>query len=202
MIGINICHNSLIAYGFYHVKYYRGINGWQWMTLYIGLISLVCGAIFLAFVPDSPTEARWATEEEKVLFVERVRENNQGLKNKTFKKDQAMEALKDPMTYLYFFLPCVETLVVGGIGSFGTIIINQGFKFSVLDTQLLNIPQGAMVMLTQITLLAILIPRTGQTILNILAFIIPNVVGTIVLITVEPTSKTRGALVFCYYLMQ
>lgn len=111
MVGINIIHNSPVAYGLYHVNYLHGMNGWQWMTLYIGLLSFICRVTLLTFLPDSPTEARWATEEEKVLLVERVRENNQGLKNKTFKRDQAVEALKDPMTYLYFALPCVETMV-------------------------------------------------------------------------------------------
>lgn len=138
MVGINVIHNSLIAYAFYHVKYVHGMNGWQWMTLYIGLLSFVCGVTFLLMVPDSPTQARWASEEEKVMLVERVRENNQGLKNKEFKRDQAIEAFKDPMTYLYFALPCVETLVVGGIGAFGSLLINKGFGFSVLETQLVK----------------------------------------------------------------
>lgn len=34
------------------------------------------------------------------------------------------------------------------------------------------------------------------------AFTIPNIIGTIVLIAVEPTSKTRGGLICAFYLMQ
>ena len=44
--------------------------------------------------------------------------------------------------------------------------------------------------------------RTNQTIFVILALCIPNIVGTIVLITVTPSDATRGGLLFCFYLMQ
>lgn len=37
------------------------------------------------FFPDSPVEARFLTQEEKVLAVKRVAEAKLGVKNKTFK---------------------------------------------------------------------------------------------------------------------
>jgi hypothetical protein len=44
--------------------------------------------------------------------------------------------------------------------------------------------------------------KTHQTIWVILALVFPNVVGTIVLITVSPGPTTRGGLLFCFYIMQ
>jgi hypothetical protein len=85
----------------------------------------------LLFLPDSPTRASWATEQEKVMFVERVRANNQGLKHKTFKTEQAIEAAKDPYTYLLFFMAFFNTLIVGGINTFSNLLINQAFGFGV-----------------------------------------------------------------------
>jgi hypothetical protein len=35
-----------------------------------------------------------------------------------------------------------------------------------------------------------------------IGFTIPNIVGTIVLLTVAPSDKTKGPLVFAYYIMQ
>ena len=119
--------------------------------------------ITLRFLPDSPTRARWATEKEKTLFVERVRSNNQGIKNTKFKREQLVEALKDQFTYLLFALAFFQTLVVGGINTFNSLLINKAFGFSVrlpaclwdvsaksqvLDSQLLSIPLGVMAILT------------------------------------------------------
>jgi hypothetical protein len=103
---------------------------------------------------------------------------------------------------------------VGGIGAFGSLIINEGFKFDVLTTQLVTIPQGVFIVLTQLLLvstprkeesdrqLAVLIPRTGQTILPILGFLVPNIACTIVMTTVVPTPKTKAGLLVAYYGLQ
>lgn len=35
-----------------------------------------------------------------------------------------------------------------------------------------------------------------------IAFVCVNVIGTVVLITVAPTSSNKGGLLFCFYIMQ
>jgi hypothetical protein len=85
-------------------------------------------------------DARWATHEEKVQFVERVRSNNQGSRETHFNKKQAIEAFTDPFTWLLFFLAVFNTLVVGGLGTFNNLLISQAFGFDVLTSQLLGIP--------------------------------------------------------------
>jgi hypothetical protein len=70
------------------------------------------------YLPDSPTSVKWADAELKTKLVERVRANDQGLKQKKFRKDQAWEAAKDPYTYCLFGLALCQTLVVGGLGKF------------------------------------------------------------------------------------
>ena len=94
----------------------------------------------LFFLPDSPTKARWATEDEKVKLVERVRKNDQGIKQKIWKRCQAIEALLDPYSWLLFSLLLFQTLVVGGVNTFNNLLIAKGFGFDVLTTQLLGIP--------------------------------------------------------------
>jgi hypothetical protein len=99
--------------------------------------------IVITFLPDSPTKARWASEDDKTKYVERVRVNDQGIKQKQWKSDQAIEAFKDPMTYLLFLLPAFSTLVVGGLGTFNNLLINRAFGFTVAESQLLSIPLAA-----------------------------------------------------------
>lgn len=80
------------------------------MTVCLALISFAASGIVLWYLPDSPTRARWASEEDKVKFVERVRRNDQGIKQKMFRKDQMWEALTgDVYSWLLFFLVCVHS---------------------------------------------------------------------------------------------
>ncbi|WRT63808.1 uncharacterized protein IL334_000733 [Kwoniella shivajii] len=201
MLGASQAIMSLFGYAFYHLSKSAGLHGWQWMTLTVSLFSFCSAVTTFLFLPDSPTRARWLTEDEKSKYVERIRSNNQGIKHLEFKHSQIWEAIGDPYTYLLFLLALFNTLVVGGINTFNAILINQAFGFSVLDSQLLSIPLGAMVVVTYF-LQAYLVTKTRQTLLVMMATVVPNIIGTIMLICIAPGPKTRGVLIFGFYLMQ
>jgi len=90
-------------------------------------------AFVLVFLPDTPTQARWATPDEKVKFVERVRKNDQGIKNTKFKTEQAREAFTDPVSWLLVGMMLLQTFVVGGLNTFNSLLIKNAFGFSVGD---------------------------------------------------------------------
>lgn len=46
------------------------------------------------------------------------------------------------------------------------------------------------------------IKKTNETCLCMVGFAIPNIAGTIVLLTVEQGDKTKGGLVAAFYIMQ
>jgi hypothetical protein len=94
-------------------------------------------------------KAKCFSEHDKQLMVERVRANDTGIQNKTFKRYQLIEALTDPVTWLYVLLQLTSTLVIGGLGVFSNIII-KSFGFTTLQTQLLNIAQGGVTILVMV----------------------------------------------------
>lgn len=69
-------------------------------------------------------------------MIERVRSNETGLQNKKWRKDQFIEAFKDPQSYCYCLIQICTTLPTSGLGAFANIIISS-FDYSVLETQLL-----------------------------------------------------------------
>lgn len=97
------------------------------------------------------------------MMVERVRTNETGIQNKTYKTYQVLETVKDPVIWCYIMLQITSTLVIGGLGVFSNIII-KSFGFTLLQTQLLNIAQGAVTILVMVGG-ATLGQTTGQTIL-------------------------------------
>lgn len=75
---------------------YTALAGWQIMFLFTGSLTVLCGILFYFVVPDSPATAWFLSREEKVMALERIRGNEQGVGNKHFKKYQIVAALKDP----------------------------------------------------------------------------------------------------------
>lgn len=87
-------------------------------------------------------KAKCFNEDQKRLMIERVRANETGIQNRTYKRYQMLETIRDPVIWCYVMLQVTSTLVIGGLGVFSNLIISA-FGFSYLQTQLLNIAQGA-----------------------------------------------------------
>jgi hypothetical protein len=106
-------------------------------------------------------KAKCFSEDEKRMMIERVRANETGIQNRTYKTYQMLETIKDPVIWCYVMLQITSTLVIGGLGVFSNLII-ASFGFTVLQTQLLNIAQGAVTIIVMIGSAA-LAQTTGQT---------------------------------------
>lgn len=122
--------------------HYTALKAWQLMFLTAGGLTVVCGIIFLFVVPDSPANARFLTQEEKVLAIERIRSNNQGVGNKVFKKHQMIEALKDPAAWMIVVYSLTTSIPNGATTTFKNIIL-QGFGLSPELSLLYGAPSGA-----------------------------------------------------------
>lgn len=139
---------GIIAWG---VSQYVGhaILPWQLLFLILGCLTCAWGLFIGWWLPDTPMGAKCFSEDEKRLMVERVRANETGIQNKVYKRYQAVEALTDPIVWLYVMLQLTSTLVIGGLGVFSNLIISS-FGFTYLETQLLNIAQGAVTIVVMV----------------------------------------------------
>lgn len=128
---------ALVAYGllFYTGDHFRS---WQIMFLIFGLITMAVGVTVILIFPDNPMSSR-LRHDEKVIAVERLRENRTGIENKQFKLDQLLEAFQDPQTYL--LTVAVSNVPNGAVSRFSTLIV-QNFGFGTRETELLTIPGG------------------------------------------------------------
>lgn len=83
------------------------------MFLVVGLFTAAMGAAFLYLMPDSQLNARFLTPRERIMAVERIRINQQGVGNKHFKWYQCKEALTDPMVWAFVFYSLVADIPNG-----------------------------------------------------------------------------------------
>lgn len=139
---------ALVAYG---LLFYTGdqFRSWQIMFLIFGLITIAVGICVIIFLPDNPMTSR-LSHEEKILAIERVRENQTGIENKRFKIKQVKEVFQDPQTYLIIIIVTAMNISNAAISSFSSLII-KSFGFTTKQTELLNIPGGAVSVVSILT---------------------------------------------------
>ncbi|KAI1338196.1 MFS general substrate transporter [Xylariaceae sp. FL0016] len=137
MNGIAGIFGGLLGYAIGHIR--SGLEAWQYIFLIFGSISLTWGVVFLVFMPDLPTTARFLNERQKVVAVERVAINRQGIKNHHFKTYQMWQCLRDPKTWILFVMSVAAQIPNAANSSFTSIIL-QTFGFDVLETQYMQMP--------------------------------------------------------------
>lgn len=111
-----------------------------------GLITAVTAVLYWFLFPDSPTNAWFLTPEERAKAVLRIKENQTGVENKTFKKEQMIEALRDPKTWL-FALFIVLGNVPNSLLNQRSIILTS-FGWTPLQTTLFGCIDGVIELIT------------------------------------------------------
>ncbi|KAI4151856.1 MAG: hypothetical protein LQ340_003254 [Diploschistes diacapsis] len=194
--GLGIAGGGLLGYGIGHIK--GALPSWKYEFLIVGAICCIWGIIMFIFLPDSPVTAPILSAEHRRVAVERLRSNQTGVENKHFKAYQLREAFIDYKLYLLFLAGVVGNIPNGGISNFGTLII-QGFGFSTFVTTLMQIPYGAIIVLSILSIV-FLNDHLGSNwrCIMIICSLIPNLIGAFGLRFV-PTDQHAGRLI-CYYL--
>jgi hypothetical protein len=89
-----------------------------------GLLTFFTGCFYYYALPDTQLTVGWLTDREKAIAVDRIKGNFQGIGNYSWQWYQVKEAFLDPRTYLYFLFSSFMNIPNGGIGTFGSLIIN------------------------------------------------------------------------------
>lgn len=121
------------------------------MFLVFGLVTVLWGILIFFLLPDSPMNSRYP-HNEKVLAIERLRDNMTGIENKTFKFEQLKETVLDPKTWLFVVAIIAGNVPTGATGSYASTLI-KGFGYTSKQSALLNIPSGIVSMVRHLRLL-------------------------------------------------
>lgn len=93
----------------YKVNELRG-DDWAWT----GSISLTWSIFAFLYLPDTPMNAWFLNEQEKYCIITRLAENKTGIVSKTWKREQAVEAIIDPKTWIIFLFNIAINVPNGG----------------------------------------------------------------------------------------
>jgi hypothetical protein len=77
-------------------------------------MTVVWAIVVGLLLPDNPLKAKFISERQKTNAIDRVRGDQLGVENKTFKRSQMLEAFKDPKTWLMFLFNIWISIPNGG----------------------------------------------------------------------------------------
>ena len=135
---------GLVAYSIAHSKRLREstITSWKVIFLLFGCLTIFIGCLVLVFMPDSQLNAWWLSPNDRVLAVQRVRVNQQGIGNTKFKFYQFKEVFTDPLSWGVFLFAVAANIPNGGLVNFFSQLI-VAFGFTPEQSLLYGTPAGA-----------------------------------------------------------
>ncbi|KAF8271799.1 major facilitator superfamily domain-containing protein, partial [Lactarius quietus] len=145
MTGTAQIVSGFISFGSLHI-HTGGFKPWQWLMIITGTLTFITSILFFFLFPDSPTSAWFLTIDERAKAVQRIKENQTGVENKHFKKEQMIEALTDKKTWLFALFAALDNVPNSIVNQLQIII--SSFGFTELQTTLLGCVTGVIQILT------------------------------------------------------
>ena len=99
-LGVGQIIGGLVSYGFQHMAPGSQLAGWRVMFVVLGVVTVTVGSSVVLFLPDTPMQAKWLSDNEKVALLKHVSVNQTGIENRKFRLSEIVEALTDPQLYL------------------------------------------------------------------------------------------------------
>lgn len=187
---------GFIAYGIFSAK--SSVPVWKLFFIIIGGLTLIWTIVIYFFYPNNPTDARFLSKEEKVWVIRRVQQTtNASIEQKVIKKHQVIEALKDPVSWLFFLfflfqqlannLAYQQNLLFEGIGG-----INN------LDSTLVSAASGGFCVICSWIASAFLSYYPNTTAFSVVFWSLPSFIGSIAVVTLPWNDKLTLLAMICF----
>ena len=188
---------GLLSYAIAHITS-TSLAPWRWLYIIFGLASLLWSIVLFLLLPNNPLTAKFLSEGDRLIAIERSRENNTGIKNNHWKFHQVGEALIDPKTWLLVSIMMATSIPNGGISNFLSLT-TAGFGFNTLQTLLLSIPSfaGGVLAVVVSTYFASRFPNSRCFIMAIALLI--SIVGAALVYGLPQTNKAGRMVGLCIW---
>ncbi|KAI9930596.1 hypothetical protein MW887_011350 [Aspergillus wentii] len=92
---------GILAWGIAHMKGVGGYNGWRWIFILEGLLTVIMSCIAYFWVYNYPATAEFLSEEERAFIQFRLKSDNDSTRDEEFSWSAVQDAFKDPKVWLY-----------------------------------------------------------------------------------------------------
>ncbi|KAJ3486072.1 hypothetical protein NLG97_g6685 [Lecanicillium saksenae] len=202
-LGFGQIVGGVVSWGFQHVAPGAGLAGWRIMFVALGCLTVVIGLSVIAFIPDTPMQAKWMTVTEKVALLKHVSVNQTGIRSNRFRLKELIEGLLDIQIWLQILITVLFSVSSGVITTYSVMLIGQithdPKKTPAQNSQhaaLMNTPSGA-VSTFFILMIGYGVRKNAHRWMWILACIIPAIIGG-ALMSFLPKTNHTGLLAGIY----
>lgn len=111
-----------IAYGIGHANGAGGLEGFRWLFIIEGLLTVVSSLLLIFCLPDYPARAKWLTADDKKFAVDRLKANGGGYNQDHASKKELLQTFFNPrmlahyMAYVSLHLWHSELVLTKSIG--------------------------------------------------------------------------------------
>ena len=119
-----------------------GLNGWRWIFILEGILTVVVSLIAYFFINNYPATAKFLTEKERACINARLRSNNDATRDEAFTWHNVRRAFRDPKVWLYGLGFHTLSLPLYTLSLFLPTIIKE-LGYTAAQAQLLTVPPYA-----------------------------------------------------------
>ncbi|OAQ66380.1 allantoate permease [Pochonia chlamydosporia 170] len=195
MNGLTWVFGSLITYGL--VSMHSSMKPYEIIFLFFGIVTVFVSGIMFYWMPDSPTEAKFLSDDDKVIAIERLRDNQMGVMSREWRFSHFYETLTDLKTWLWVVMMFCISVPSSGISTYGPQIMKSFLEDPYLTT-LMNVPIGLshVIAVSGSAYLSMKWTRKGPV---IALLCIPPIIGLSILLKLPAVPEYRGALLTGYF---
>ena len=110
-LGLGQIVGGLLSFAFQHVKH-EAIAGWRVMFTVLGCVTVTIGLATALFLPDTPMNAKFLSEDEKIVLLKHVSVNQTGIENRNIQWSQVWEALRDMQIWLLVLITILVSVLL------------------------------------------------------------------------------------------
>ncbi|KAF8647089.1 hypothetical protein AX16_006923 [Volvariella volvacea WC 439] len=129
---------GILAYGIERMDGLGGLHGWQWIFCIEGIVTVLVAFIAFFYMHDYPETARFLNDRERVILVNMLKEDQQGLATH-YEHKFVWQAMTDYKTYVQVAIYIGLLVPVYAVALFTPTIV-RALGYSAADAQLMSTP--------------------------------------------------------------
>ncbi|KAA8651314.1 uncharacterized protein ATNIH1004_000195 [Aspergillus tanneri] len=149
---------GILAWGIGHMRGVGGYNGWRWIFILEGLVTVVTSVIAYIWVYNYPSTAEFLSKKEREYIQFRLKNDNDSMRDEKFTWSAVADAFKDHKVWLYGLGFHTMSLPMYTLSLFLPTIIKE-LGYTAAEAQLLSVPPYAVAFIFTVTV-AIFSERT------------------------------------------
>ncbi|KAK4948701.1 hypothetical protein LTR10_012705 [Elasticomyces elasticus] len=133
---------GILAWGIAHMKGVGGYNGWRWIFILEGLLTVIVSAVSYLFIHNYPNTAKFLSDDERLFVQNRLKEDSDATADEKFNMRNVKKAFTDIKVYLYALAYHTMSLPLYTLSLFLPTIISS-LGYTAAQAQLMTIPPYA-----------------------------------------------------------